>query len=63
MNVTHVARMFKYPRSTVKTIVHTFLQTNRIAKLSKGGSQNLQLEEEHTHWLTDPGRVRWHSVR
>ncbi|KAF9079314.1 hypothetical protein BGX23_004398 [Mortierella sp. AD031] len=65
MSITHVAQMFKYPRSTVKTIVDTFLQTNRVAKLPRGGSHNRRLEEEHIDWLTDnldefAGRsVRW----
>ena len=53
MSITHVARMLKYPRSTVKTIVDTFLQTGRTAKLPRGGSHNRRLEAEHLDWLTD----------
>lgn len=42
-----------YPRSTIKTIVDTFLQTGRTAKLPRGGSHNRRLEAEHLDWLTD----------
>ncbi|KAF9271151.1 hypothetical protein BGZ88_006754, partial [Linnemannia elongata] len=52
MSITHVTRMFKYPRLTIKTIVDTFLQTNHVAKLPRGGSHNRRLEEEHIDRLT-----------
>ncbi|KAF9333841.1 hypothetical protein BGZ91_011093 [Linnemannia elongata] len=53
MSITHVAQMFKYPCSAAKTVVDTFLQTSRVAKLPTGGSHNRRLEGKHTDWLTD----------
>ncbi|KAF8925569.1 hypothetical protein BGZ47_003177 [Haplosporangium gracile] len=53
MSIGHVARMPTYPRSTVKTIVDTFILTGRIANLPRGGSHNRRLEAEHLGWLTD----------
>ncbi|KAG0011556.1 hypothetical protein BGZ82_002972 [Podila clonocystis] len=48
-----VTRTLKYPRSTVRNIVNTFLDTDRIQKLPRGGRHNVKLEVEHLEWLTD----------
>ncbi|KAI9241337.1 MAG: hypothetical protein BYD32DRAFT_457998 [Podila humilis] len=45
--------MLKYPHSTVRNIVNTFFDTDRIHKLPRGNCCNVKLQVEHLDWLTD----------
>ncbi|KAG0273705.1 hypothetical protein BGZ96_004700 [Linnemannia gamsii] len=50
-----VARYFNIPTSTVRSIVNTFFQTNRIEKLPKGGNRSSRIEQSHLDWCRDVG--------
>ncbi|KAG0365928.1 hypothetical protein BGX24_003919, partial [Mortierella sp. AD032] len=48
-----MARNFQIPASTVRNIVNTFTQTNRRAKLLRGGNRTSKIEQSYLDWLTE----------
>ncbi|KAF9898878.1 hypothetical protein EC991_010152, partial [Linnemannia zychae] len=48
-----VASTLNIPASTVSSIVNTFTQTNRIAKLPRGGNRISRIQQSHLDWLTE----------
>ncbi|KAF8922941.1 hypothetical protein BGZ47_005208, partial [Haplosporangium gracile] len=48
-----VASTLNIPASTVRSIVNTFIQTNRITKLPRGGNRVSRIQQSHLDWLTE----------
>lgn len=51
--MAEVAKWYKFPPSTIRAIVNTFLDTNQVDKLPRGGDRRGQVNQEHLDWLTD----------
>ncbi|KAI1291520.1 hypothetical protein EDD11_008864 [Mortierella claussenii] len=41
------------PASTVRSIVNTLIQANRISKLPRGGNRISRIQQSHLDWLTE----------
>ncbi|OAQ22780.1 hypothetical protein K457DRAFT_25691 [Linnemannia elongata AG-77] len=48
-----VASTLNIPASTVRSVVNTFCQTSRIAKVPRGGKRISRIEQSHLDWLPE----------